>query len=80
MLNQAPLKTLKVQEDHVGDILDEARNGLIQVTSNPDMYREVFNKLILKSILQVCNKIMNEQISFYVHLTIYQFTVVLMKN
>lgn len=59
MLNQARLKTLKVREDHVGDVLDEARKRLIQVTSNPDLYREVLKKLILQAILQVCNKTIN---------------------
>lgn len=62
MLNQARLKTLKVREDHVGDVLDEARKRLIQVTSNPDLYREVLRKLILQAILQVCNEKMTTNI------------------
>lgn len=53
MLNQARLKTLKVREDHVSDVLDEARKRLIKVTSNPELYREVLKKLILQAILQV---------------------------
>lgn len=53
MLNQARLKTLKVREDHVGDVLDEARKRLVQVTNDPDLYREVLKKLILQAILQV---------------------------
>jgi len=53
MLNQARLKTLKVREDHVSDVLDEARKRLVQVTNNPDLYREVLRKLILQAILQV---------------------------
>lgn len=53
MLNQARLKTLKVREDHVSEVLDEARKRLIQVTSKPDLYRDVLKKLILQAILQV---------------------------
>jgi len=53
MLNQARLKTLKVREDHVSDVLDEARKRLVKVTNNPDLYREVLRKLILQAILQV---------------------------
>lgn len=56
MLNQARLKTLKVREDHVNDVLDEARKRLVQVTNNPDLYREVLKKLILQAILQLLEK------------------------
>lgn len=58
MLNQARLKTLKVREDHVNDVLDEARKRLVQVTTNPDLYREVLKKLILQAILQVSKKVL----------------------
>lgn len=57
MLNQARLKTLKVREDHVSDVLDEARKRLIKVTSNPELYREVLKKLILQAILQVSKQL-----------------------
>jgi len=53
MLNQARLKTLKVREDHVGEVLNEARKRLVKVTSDPELYREVLKKLILQAILQV---------------------------
>lgn len=56
MLNQARLKTLKVREDHVNDVLDEARKRLTQVTNNSELYREVLKKLILQAILQVSKK------------------------
>lgn len=63
MLNQARLKTLKVREDHVNYVLDEAKKRLVQVTNNPDLYREVLKKLILQAILQVsiqiCKYIIN---------------------
>lgn len=53
MLNQARLKTLKVREDHVSEVLDEARKRLVKVTSDAELYREVLKKLILQAILQV---------------------------
>ncbi|CAI6368565.1 unnamed protein product [Macrosiphum euphorbiae] len=56
MLNQARLQTLKVREDHVSDVLDEARKRLVKVTNNPDLYREVLRKLILQAILQLLEK------------------------
>ncbi|XP_050535734.1 V-type proton ATPase subunit E [Daktulosphaira vitifoliae] len=56
MLNQARLKTLKVREDHVREVLDEARKRLVEVTNNPPLYREVLKKLILQAILQLLEK------------------------
>jgi len=66
MLNQARLKTLKVREDHVSDVLDEARKRLVQVTNNPELYREVLRKLILQAILQVRQIIINYNIGICV--------------
>lgn len=62
MLNQARLKTLKVREDHVNDVLDEARKRLVQVTNDPDLYRDVLKKLILQAILQVSKIIYTDMI------------------
>lgn len=53
MLNQARLQTLKVREDHVGDVLNEARNHLFEVSKNPVLYKKVLKNLILQAILQV---------------------------
>jgi len=65
MLNQARLKTLKVREDHVSEVLDEARKRLNQVTNNPDLYRDVLKKLILQAILQVSKiYILSDNISY----------------
>ncbi|XP_014097787.1 V-type proton ATPase subunit E [Bactrocera oleae] len=52
MLNQARLKVLKVREDHVRNVLDEARRRLGEVTRNPSEYKEVLQKLILQALYQ----------------------------
>ncbi|XP_055902263.1 V-type proton ATPase subunit E [Eupeodes corollae] len=52
MLNQARLKVLKVREDHVRSVLDEARRRLGEVTKNPTEYRVVLQKLIVQALYQ----------------------------
>lgn len=53
MLNQARLKVLKVREDHVRNVLDEARKRLGEVTKDPKRYSEIVKSLILQALLQV---------------------------
>jgi len=53
MLNQARLKVLKVREDHVRNVLEEARRRLGEVTRNPSKYAEILNSLIVQGLLQV---------------------------
>lgn len=53
MLNQARLRALKVREDHVRSVLEEARRRLGEVTRNPSRYSEVLNLLVLQGLLQV---------------------------
>lgn len=53
MLNQARLKVLKVREDHVRSVLDEARRRLGQVTKDQTKYCEVLEMLILQGLYQV---------------------------
>lgn len=53
MLNQARLKVLKVREDHVRNVLDEARKKLGEVTSNDSKYQEILATLILQSLYQL---------------------------
>ncbi|XP_017783515.1 PREDICTED: V-type proton ATPase subunit E [Nicrophorus vespilloides] len=53
MLNQARLKVLKVREDHVRNVLDEARKRLGQVTSNHSKYQEIIKTLILQGLYQL---------------------------
>ncbi|XP_011876547.1 PREDICTED: V-type proton ATPase subunit E [Vollenhovia emeryi] len=53
MLNQARLKALKVREDHVRNVLDEARKRLGEVTQNPAQYREILQLLIIQGLYQL---------------------------
>lgn len=53
MLNQARLKALKVREDHVRNVLEEARRRLGEVTRNPSKYTEILNLLIVQGLLQL---------------------------
>lgn len=53
MLNQARLRVLKVREDHVSSVLDEARRRLGVVTKNPAEYKKVLEKLIMQALYQI---------------------------
>lgn len=53
MLNQARLKALKVREDHVRTVLDEARKKLSEFSKNTAKYSEVLKSLIVQGLLQV---------------------------
>lgn len=53
MLNQARLRALKVREDHVRNVLEEARRQLGEVTRNPTKYAEILKSLIGQGLLQV---------------------------
>lgn len=53
MLNQARLKVLKVREDHVRSVLDEARRRLGQVTKDQTKYSDVLESLVLQGLYQV---------------------------
>lgn len=60
MLNQARLKVLKVREDHVRAVLEEARKRLGQVTTDQGRYAQILESLILQALYQVsfnCNLI-----------------------
>ncbi|XP_055381681.1 V-type proton ATPase subunit E [Condylostylus longicornis] len=52
MLNQARLKVLKVREDNVRAVLDEARKRLGEVTKNQSVYRDILQKLIVQALFQ----------------------------
>lgn len=54
MLNQARLKALKVREDYVRDVLDEARRRLAEIPKNEAKYVEILRKLLVQGLLQVC--------------------------
>ncbi|XP_055709437.1 V-type proton ATPase subunit E [Phlebotomus papatasi] len=53
MLNQARLKVLKVREDHVRNLLDEARRRLGEVTKDPAKYGDVLRTLIVQGLFQL---------------------------
>ncbi|XP_017008329.1 V-type proton ATPase subunit E [Drosophila takahashii] len=53
MLNQARLKVLKVREDHVSSVLDDARKRLGEVTQKQSEYQTVLTKLIVQGLFQV---------------------------
>lgn len=53
MLNQARLKVLKVREDHVRNVLDEARKRLGEVTRDISRYREILKLLIVQGLCQL---------------------------
>lgn len=54
MLNQARLKALKVREDHVRNVLDEARKKLGEIIHDPGRYKEILQLLIIQGLYQVC--------------------------
>lgn len=68
MLNQARLKVLKVREDHVRSVLDDARRRLGEVTRDQGKYSEILERLILQGLYQVmcgvCYVILTEGRSF----------------
>lgn len=53
MLNQARLKVLKVREDHVRSVLDDARKRLGEITRDSTRYSEVVHTLIVQGLYQV---------------------------
>jgi V-type H+-transporting ATPase subunit E len=59
MLNQARLKALKVREDHIGSVLDDARQQLGNVNQDQGKYSQVLYSLILQGLLQVIYKQLN---------------------
>jgi len=53
MLNQARLKALKVREDHIRGVLDEARRRLGEVTRNQQQYTNILQQLIIQGLYQL---------------------------
>lgn len=53
MLNQARLRVLKVREDHVRNVLDEARKRLSEISHDVPQYKEIMKLLILQGLCQV---------------------------
>lgn len=53
MLNQARLKVLKVREDHVRNVLDEARKRLAEVPKDTKLYSDLLTTLIVQALFQL---------------------------
>ena len=53
MLNQARLKVLKVREDHVRNVLDDARKKLGEVLRDQARYSEILKLLMIQGLYQV---------------------------
>ncbi|ENN75614.1 V-type proton ATPase subunit E [Dendroctonus ponderosae] len=53
MLNQARLKVLKVREDHVRSVLEDARKRLGEVTRDQGRYAQIAESLILQALYQL---------------------------
>jgi V-type H+-transporting ATPase subunit E len=47
MMNQARLKVLKAREDHIKNVLDEARAKLSTLSNDPGRYQTVLKGLIM---------------------------------
>ncbi|XP_050506985.1 V-type proton ATPase subunit E isoform X2 [Diabrotica virgifera virgifera] len=56
MLNQARLKVLKVREDHVRAVLEDARKRLGEVTRDSGKYTQILESLILQGLYQLFEK------------------------
>ncbi|XP_013186293.1 V-type proton ATPase subunit E [Amyelois transitella] len=53
MLNQARLKVLKVREDHVRNVLDEARKRLAEVPKDTKLYSDLLVTLMVQALFQL---------------------------
>lgn len=46
MQNQARIRVLKAREEHIRNVVEEARHKLMEVTKDPGLYKNVLQKLI----------------------------------
>lgn len=53
LLNQARLKVLKSREDHVRDVLEEARRRLGQISHDKARYKQVMDGLVSQALTQL---------------------------
>jgi len=56
MLNQARLRILKAQEDHVKNVLDEARARLVHISNDQSRYGTILQGLICQGLYQLLEK------------------------
>lgn len=53
MLNAARLKVLKAREDHVGNVLEESKRRLGEITKDSGKYKRLLHSLITQGLLQL---------------------------
>ncbi|XP_065581486.1 V-type proton ATPase subunit E-like isoform X2 [Artemia franciscana] len=53
MLNQARLRVLKAQDDHVGNVIEETKKRLSDITRDQAKYLEVLKSLIVQGLFQL---------------------------
>uniref|UniRef100_A0A915JQN3 V-type proton ATPase subunit E n=1 Tax=Romanomermis culicivorax TaxID=13658 RepID=A0A915JQN3_ROMCU len=53
MLNQSRLKSLKAQEDHVKNVLDEARSRLFHISNDTNLYPQILQGLISQGLFRL---------------------------
>jgi len=53
MKNQARLRILKAQEDHVKNVLDEARSRLFHLSNDKSRYQSILQGLITQALMQL---------------------------
>jgi len=56
MKNQARLRILKAQEDHVKNVLDEARSRLFNLSNDKSRYNNILQGLISQALLQLLER------------------------
>ncbi|KAI1732835.1 ATP synthase (E/31 kDa) subunit domain-containing protein [Ditylenchus destructor] len=56
MQNQGRLKCLKAREDHLRNVLDEARSNLSKISADEKRYPSILKGLIMQALLQLLEK------------------------
>jgi V-type H+-transporting ATPase subunit E len=56
MQNQSRIKVLKAREEHIRNVLEEARHKLIEITKDQGMYQKVLEKLVAQGLFQLMEK------------------------
>lgn len=56
MLNQGRLKCLKAREDHLNNVLDEARANLSRISADTQRYPSILKGLIMQALFQLLEK------------------------
>jgi len=56
MQNQGRIKCLKAREDHMRNVLDEARSNLSKISADPQRYPAILKGLMMQGLLQLLEK------------------------